>query len=150
MATKTEVKAELFSLKTPYLSAGRISTTVSETEDLWIATKMNAEGGENAIHKHTVEDHAFIVLEGEVTFFDKEGNETVLGPYQGIMLPKGAYYRYLNTGPGNLMILRIGAGKKAGGGNEARIGPDGKPLPAYSVDNMHIEAVPIPGKFFGE
>ena len=150
MATKTEVKAEVFSLKTPYLSSGRISTTVSETEDLWIATKMNAEGGENAVHKHLVEDHAFIVLEGEVTFFDKDGNETVLGPYQGIMLPKGAYYRYLNTGPGNLMILRVGAGKKAGGGQETRIGPDGKPLPAYSADNMHIEAVPIPGKFFGE
>ena len=149
MATKTEVKAEVFSLKTPYLSSGRISTTVSETEDLWIATKMNAEGGENAIHKHLVEDHAFIVLEGEVTFFDKDGNETVLGPYQGIMLPKGAYYRYLNTGPGNLMILRVGAGKKAGGGQDTRIGPDGNSLPAYSAENMHIEAVPIPGKFFG-
>lgn len=155
MATQTQTKAapkaEVFSLKTPYLSAGRISTTVSETENLWIATKMNAEGGENAIHTHLNEDHAFIVLEGEVTFFDENGTETVLGPYQGIMLPKGAYYRYLNTGPGNLMILRAGGGqkpKRADG--EARLGPDGRPLPSGSAENHHIEGVPVPGKFFGD
>src|SRR5687767_4888296 len=109
MATQTQVEAKpkstTFSLKTPYLSKGRISKTISETDNLWIATKINAEGGENAIHTHLKEDHAFVVLEGEVTFFDETGAETVLGPYQGIMIPKGAYYRYLNTGPGNLMIL---------------------------------------------
>ena len=157
MALKTETrteakpKASVFSLKTPYLSAGRISNTVSETENLWIATKINAEGGENAIHTHLKEDHAFVVLEGEVTFFDENGGETVLGPYQGIMLPKGAYYRYLNTGPGNLMILRVGAGErpKRGSMEEVRMGPDGKPLPADSEANHHIEGVPIPGKFFG-
>ena len=155
MATQTEVKAkpkaEVFSLKTPYLSAGRISTTVSETDMLWIATKMNAEGGENAIHTHLNEDHAFIVLEGEVTFFDENGGETVLGPHQGIMLPRGAYYRYLNTGPGNLMILRVGAGNKPkrNEGGESRLGPDGRPLDAGSAENHHIEGVPIPGKFFG-
>ena len=64
MTTQVEAKpkASVFSLKTPYLSAGRISTNVSETEMLWVATKMNAEGGENAIHTHLNEDHAFIVL----------------------------------------------------------------------------------------
>ena len=147
--TESKPKASTFSLKTPYLSAGRISKTISETDNLWIATKINAEGGENAVHTHLNEDHAFIVLEGEVTFFDETGAETVLGPHQGIMLPRGAYYRYLNTGPGNLMILRVGAGqkpKRAEG--EARLGPDGKPLPSDSAANYHIEGVPIPGKFF--
>ncbi len=155
MATQTQTeakpKASVFSLKTPYLSAGRISTTVSETDMLWVATKMNAEGGENALHTHRNEDHAFIVLEGEVTFFDENGTETVLGPYQGIMLPRGAYYRYLNTGPGNLMILRVGAGQrpKRGEGEAMRLGPDGRPLPSGSAENYHIEGVPVPGKFFG-
>ena len=64
MATKTASKAEVFSLRTPYLSAGRITSLVAETDNLWIHTKINAEGGENALHKHTEEDHAFIVLEG--------------------------------------------------------------------------------------
>ena len=149
MATKTASKAEVFSLRTPYLSAGRITSLVAETDNLWIHTKINAEGGENALHKHTEEDHAFIVLEGEVTFFDEEGTETVVKPYQGIMLPKGAYYRYLNTGPGNLMIIRVGAGKQGGGGEETRIGPDGNPLSSESAENKKIEAVPVPGKFFG-
>ena len=149
MATKTASKAEVFSLRTPYLSAGRITSLVAETANLWIHTKINAEGGENALHKHTEEDHAFIVLEGEVTFFDEEGAETVVKPYQGIMLPKGAYYRYLNTGPGNLMIIRVGAGKQGGSGEETRIGPDGNPLPSESAENKKIEAVPVPGKFFG-
>jgi len=155
MATQTQVEARpkstTFSLKTPYLSKGRISKTISETENLWIATKINAEGGENAIHTHLKEDHAFVVLEGEVTFFDETGAETVLGPYQGIMIPKGAYYRYLNTGPGNLMILRVGAGQRPSrrGEEGMRLGPDGRPLPADSAENHHIEGVPIPGKFFG-
>ncbi len=148
--TKTKSKAEVFSLKTPYLSQGRITTLVTETDNLWIHTKMNAEGGENGLHTHTAEDHAFIVLEGEVTFFDEEGKETVLKPYQGIMLPKGAYYRYLNTGPGNLMVVRVGSGKRPEGGEGTRINPNGRPLPSHSAENKHVEAVPIPGQFFGE
>ena len=148
MESGVQPRAEVFSLKTPYLSKGRISTLVSKTSNLWIHTKMNAEGGENGLHCHTQEDHAFVVLEGQVTFFDGEGNETVLGPHQGIMIPKGAYYRYLNTGTGNLMVLRVGGGERKGS-QESRIDPDGKPLIADSAENKHIDPVPIPGKFFG-
>lgn len=148
---QTKPRAEVFSLKTPYLSAGRITSLVAETDNLWIHTKVNAEGGENAVHTHLDEDHAFVVLEGEVTFFDKEGNGTVLGPYQGIMIPRGAYYRYLNTGPGNLIVLRVGAGSARKGTSEnPRIGPNGRPLPGHSAENKHIEPVLIPGKFFAE
>jgi mannose-6-phosphate isomerase-like protein (cupin superfamily) len=148
---QTKPRAEVFSLKTPYLSAGRITSLVAETDNLWIHTKVNAEGGENAVHTHLDEDHAFVVLEGEVTFFDKEGNGTVVKPYQGIMIPRGAYYRYLNTGPGNLIVLRVGAGSKRKGTSEnPRIGPNGRALPGHSAENKHIEPVFIPGKFFGE
>ena len=108
--TKAAPKMSVFSLESPYLSAGRINIPLAETEDLWLSLKTNAEGGENAIHTHVKEDHAFVVLEGQVTFFDEQGNETVLEKYQGIMLPKGSYYRYLNTGGENLFLLRMGAG----------------------------------------
>ncbi len=149
MQPEIRPKSEVFSLKTPYLASGRITKLVSKTDGLWIHTKINAEGGENALHCHTHEDHAFIVLEGEGTFFDEEGNETTVKPFQGIMIPKGAYYRYLNTGKGNLMVVRVGAGiKKAG--VASRIDPDGKPIHTDSEENKHIEGVPIPGKFFGE
>ncbi len=142
-------RAEVFSLKTPYLSKGRITSLVAETENLWVHAKINAEGGENALHAHTDEDHAFIVLEGEVTFFDEEGNGAVLKRHQGIMIPRGAYYRYHNTGPGNLMVVRVGAGKSSGG-EGGRIDPRGRPLYGDSVENKHVEPVAVPGKFFGE
>ena len=149
MQPEIRPKSEVFSLKTPYLSSGRITNLVSKAEGLWIHTKINAEGGENGLHCHTQEDHAFIVLEGEGTFFDEEGNETTLKPFQGIMIPKGAYYRYLNTGKGNLMVVRVGGGTKTDA-VASRIDPDGKPLHTNSEDNKYIEGVPIPGKFFGE
>lgn len=145
---RTQPKAYTFSLKMPYLSRGRITKLVAETEDLWVHTKVNAEGGENALHTHTKEDHAFIVLEGEVTFYDADGSETKLQAHQGIMIPKGAYYRYLNTGTGNLMIVRVGAGERPEKG-ETRLAPDGRALDSGSAENKHIEAVPIPGKYFG-
>ena len=151
MATETKAtpKASVFSISSPYLSEGRINIPLAETEDMWISLKTNAEGGENAIHKHTKEDHAFIVLEGQVTFFDEKGNETVLGPYHGIMLPKGAYYRYLNTGGTNLFLLRVGAGARGGQGGATRLRPDGQPIPSDTAENHHIDGVPIPGKVFG-
>src|SRR5215813_13099270 len=40
-------KAYTFSLKTPYMKQGRITQLVAETENMWIHTKINAEGGES-------------------------------------------------------------------------------------------------------
>src|SRR5437588_9273198 len=105
-------KAQLFSLKTPYMQQGRVTQLVAETANMWIHTKIKAEGGENEIHSHLDEDHSFIVLEGEMSVFDETGREMKVEKYQGVMIPKGAYYRYLNTGSGNLVVIRIGAGIK--------------------------------------
>ena len=33
---------------------------------------------------------------------------------------------------------------------EGRLGINGLPLPGHSVENKHIEGVPIPGKFYGD
>ncbi|HEY6368102.1 MAG TPA: cupin domain-containing protein, partial [Candidatus Binatia bacterium] len=129
-ATDEKPRAYTFSLKTPYMKQGRVTQLVAETENMWIHTKINAEGGENEIHSHLNEDHSFIVLEGEMSVFDEKGNELKVEKYQGVMIPKGAYYRYLNTGSGNLVVLRIGAGSKGQtqSGEAMRIRPDGQPL----------------------
>jgi len=142
-------KASVFNLKTPYLEKGRITQLVAEAENLWIHTKINAEGGENAIHSHLDEDHAFIVLEGEMTVFDEKGNQSVLKKYDGVMIPRGAYYRCLNTGKGNLMVIRMGGGAQRQGGDDMRIDPNGRPLLSQSKENHHVDPVVIPGKFFG-
>lgn len=136
-------KTQKFSLRTPYMKQGRITQLVAETENLWIHTKINYEGGENEIHTHLDEDHAFIVLEGEMSVFDENGGEIKVGKYQGVMIPKGAYYRYLNTGSENLVVLRVGAGGKGQkqGGAEMRVRPDGTPLLADSAENKTVPPV---------
>jgi mannose-6-phosphate isomerase-like protein (cupin superfamily) len=136
-------KTRKFSLRTPYMKQGRITQLVAETENMWIHTKINYEGGENEIHTHLDEDHSFIVLEGQMSVFDEKGNEIKVEKYQGVMIPKGAYYRYLNTGNENLVVLRVGAGVKGqkGGGEAMRVRPDGKPLPALSEENKTVPAI---------
>lgn len=75
-----------------------------------------------------------------------------LKPYQGVLLPKGAYYRYLNTGEGNLVVLRIGAGvrNKPKTGEAMRVRPDGKEILGGSVENKSLPPIEMPGKFFAE
>jgi mannose-6-phosphate isomerase-like protein (cupin superfamily) len=150
--TNEQPRAHVFSLKTPYMQQGRVTQLVAETSNMWIHTKINAEGGENEIHTHLDEDHAFVVLEGQMSIFDEKGNEMQVKQYQGVMIPKGAYYRYLNTGSGNLVVLRVGAGIKGQpqGGEEMRVRPDGRPLPSGSIENKTLPPVPLPGKFFAE
>jgi mannose-6-phosphate isomerase-like protein (cupin superfamily) len=136
-------KTQKFSLRTPYMKQGRITQLVAETENMWIHTKINYEGGENEIHCHLDEDHSFIVLEGQMSVFDENGNEIKVEKHQGVMIPKGAYYRYLNTGSENLVVIRVGAGikGKAQGGTEMRVRPDGKPLLANSAENKTVTPI---------
>jgi mannose-6-phosphate isomerase-like protein (cupin superfamily) len=145
-------KASVFSLKTPYMEQGRVTQLVAETPNMWIHTKINAEGGENEIHTHLAEDHSFIVLEGQMSVFDEKGNEMKLNQYQGVMIPKGAFYRYLNTGAGNLVVLRIGAGvrNKPAAGEAKRVRPDGREILGGSVENKSLPPIEAPGKFFAE
>ena len=148
MAVELSLGAEFFSLKTPYLSEGRSNTLLARTDLLRLTVKVYAEGGENALHTHSKEDHAFIVLEGEATFHDIESNKTVVSQNQGVMLPAGAYYFFQSTGTTNLVLLRVSAGTGSGPGQGSRLGPDGNSLPAFSKENNHVDGVPIPGKFF--
>ena len=146
MATKAAPKAEVFDLKAPYLSKGRYDRSIARSDNLWLRVKVYAEGGENALHTHTSQDHSFVVLEGQATFYDWDDNPTVVNKHGGIMLPRGAFYRFQSTGDANLVLLRAGAGRKPEGGY--RIGTGGVPL--TREENRHIDGVPIPGRFFGD
>jgi mannose-6-phosphate isomerase-like protein (cupin superfamily) len=151
LTSQDKPKTQLFSLKTPYMKQGRVTQLVAETQNMWIHTKVNAEGGENEIHKHLDEDHAFIVLEGQMSVFDENGGEIEVKQHQGVMIPKGAYYRYLNTGEGNLVVIRVGAGVKGQqqGGQEMRLGKDGKPLVSGTPENRNKPPIEA-GTFFAE
>jgi hypothetical protein len=97
------------------------------------------------------EDHAFIVLEGQMSVFDENGGEIEVKHHQGVMIPKGAYYRYLNTGEGNLVVIRVGAGVKGQqqGGQEMRLGTDGKPVVTGTPQNRNLPPIEA-GTFFAE
>ena len=146
MAAKAPPEAQVFSLKTPLLSEGRSNQPLAGTDLLKLRVKVYAEGGENGLHTHHDEDHSFVILQGQATFHDETGKATVVNKYEGILLPRGAYYYFESTGDENLVLLRVGAGRKPEG--QHRLGPNGRSL--TREENKHIDGVPIPGKFFGE
>ncbi len=150
MAIETKPKAEVFSLRTPYLSGGRTNTVVSRTDLMAVTVKVYSEGGENALHTHLNQDHTFVVLQGEATFYDETGEERVVKQWEGITLPRGAYYWFKATSDENLVLLRFGANDKDLPRGDSRVDIEGAPLPSDSAENKHIVGVPIPGQFFGE
>jgi mannose-6-phosphate isomerase-like protein (cupin superfamily) len=148
MSTSTKQAPEIFSLRTPYLSEGRSDAVIAKTDQITVRLKVYAEGGENALHAHMEEDHAFIILEGEATFYDHEEKPRVVGANQGIMLPAGNFYRFQSTGDTNLVIIRVGTGKPEG--HNDRVGPDGEVLPGVSKKNKQVPGVPVPGRYYGD
>ena len=84
---------QAFSMRgTPLLSAGRIMSELAIAEQLRLHVKVYAEGGENSLHSHHFEDHAFFILAGEATFTGEDGSTTVVGPCDGMMIPRNAAY----------------------------------------------------------
>ena len=138
--------AQLFRLKTQLLSKGRSDRPLASTDLMTIRIKCYAQGGENALHTHPAEDHAFIVLDGAARFVGKDGDISVLTKNQGIMLPKGTYYKFESCGDKPLVLLRIGAEKEKL--KVDRIGPDGQSLPGNSPENKHEEGAPIEGLYY--
>jgi oxalate decarboxylase/phosphoglucose isomerase-like protein (cupin superfamily) len=86
------------------------------------------------------------VLDGEATFYDREGKATILEKGRGILLPKGWYYRFHNTGGKPLIVLRFGADKDKA--SVARTGTEGESLPSKSRENNFVEPQPIEGSFW--
>ena len=153
MVARTESTPQVFTLRAPLLERGRQDTPLFDGELLWGHLKVYAEGGENDLHAHPLEEHFFLVLDGEGTFLDRDDLPTVVRKYQGIHLPKGAAYRFRSTGDVNLVMIRVGAGSNARrpGKQDERVGADGKPMPSNpgQAKTAHAVTVPVPGKFFG-
>src|SRR6476660_10529516 len=81
--------AVLFSMRNlPLLEQGTTYDPLATAENLWVNLKVYASGGENALHSHGGEDHAFIVLQGQATFTFGDGRTAVVGNYEGVMIPQ--------------------------------------------------------------
>lgn len=147
-----EAKAEVFKMRAEVLERGISRATLYATDSMWAHLKIYADGGENDLHCHPREEHAFFILEGQATFYDRDEKPTVVNKYEGIFIPKGVYYRFSNTGEGNLALLRTGTGSNPYlPQSKDRIALDGSLMPfnpSQVKKNTHI-GVPIPGKFWG-
>jgi mannose-6-phosphate isomerase-like protein (cupin superfamily) len=143
---KDGTEPQIFQLKTQLLSKGRSDYTLASTDLMSIRIKCYAQGGENVLHTHPAEDHAFVVLAGKARFFGKDGETAVLTRNQGILVSQGWYYRFESCGDEPLVLLRMGAQKEKLPIN--RIGPNGESLPGKSKANKHEDGVPVEGLYY--
>ena len=145
---------QMFSLKMPYVKQGRTKSILAHTLDMEVRVMVNAESDENEYHTHLDIDHTFIVLEGELTIIDPQEKKYVVKPNQGILIPKGAYYRYLVSASENTVMLRISAKvrdyvPRPGASNKVRaVRLDGTEL--GSMEDHKARAPVLTGKFFAE
>ena len=142
----TGVKAQTYHVRTPLLSEGRSDITLAQNDVMEVRVKCYAEGGENALHTHTKEEHTFVILQGQARFFDEHGEVGVLGRNDGIFQPAGSFYRFESCGDEPLVLLRVGAIPP--GETNDRLDPEGMPLPGHSAENGWRPPVAIEGRFY--
>jgi len=134
-APRTDIKPEFFDLRAQLVEEGRDAYVKFETDNLEGRVKVYASGGENEIHAHMDEDHAFIIMQGKGTFYGPNGEERELGVHEGINLPAGSFYRFHCTSPENLVLLRISAKTHQETGRPDRMMVDGSPIPGHTKLN---------------
>ena len=142
------IKPTMFKLRAQLLDQGRSNTYLADTENMWATLKVYASGGENGLHTHPNEDHMFVIMQGSARFYGPNDETLDLGKYQGIMLPAGAYYKFLSTSEDPLVLMRVGC--QAGQGDAVgRLNIKGEPMPGDSKENGRVEMIPRPNAFFG-
>jgi hypothetical protein len=74
---RAKVKAQIIEGKPTFfkfeaqLPKGRTDTPLAASDKMWVVLKTYAADGENGLHAHPNEDHTFVVLQGEATFYGK-------------------------------------------------------------------------------
>jgi mannose-6-phosphate isomerase-like protein (cupin superfamily) len=82
-------KPTFFKLEAQLPQQGRTDTPVAASEKMWVVLKTYAADGENGLHAHPNEDHTFVVLQGEATFFGPNDETRTIGKNEGVLLPHG-------------------------------------------------------------
>ena len=137
--------ARTFQIKTPAITGGRSHMPLVRTDVLMSGLNYYAPGRKNKLHTHPGEDHMFVVLDGEATFFDREQNATVLRKGEGILLVEGDFYQFENTGNTGLALLRFAAYKSNRGGVR-RIEEGGTKRNEDEMGYACVDGSPIEGK----
>ena len=130
-----------FELSAQLPSIGRTDRPVAATPMMSVMLKCYAEGGENTLHAHVNEDHVFVVLQGAADFFGPKGEIKSIARNQGVVLPRGTYYRFVSRVEEPLVMIRIGCKTAPDVDVHERIGSDGQPMAGNSKENMQVDPV---------
>lgn len=134
-----QIEPEILSLKTPLVSKGMTRELLAQGDHSTLRVHCYASGmGEDhGLHAHVEEEHTFIVLHGEAQFYGISGKLPLLRKNQGIYLPKGCFYEFVNPANEPLVLLRFGATAEKIL-NTSRVTPAGDPIPGRAVKHPHL------------
>lgn len=104
-----ERKFQVFRYSAPELGSGkkRAMTRLCTTDMTIAAIRKFVDGGEVVMHSHDNLDGFWMVLAGRASFLDAVGVEHVLGPLEGVMIPRETPYAYRSVGEEPLQILQV-------------------------------------------
>ena len=116
-----DAKPSFFRLEAQLPKQGRTDTPVAASDKMWVVLKTYAADGENGLHAHPNEDHTFIVLQGEATFYGPNDETRTIGKNEGVLLPHGTFYWFKATSDEPLVMARCAPTVDAGVRCDSRI-----------------------------
>lgn len=133
---------QTFQIRPQLLAAGKQVTALAG-DDLLKGTVMVADsGGETVVHAHQAMDQLFLVLAGQATFYSNlQDVVAVLGPMEGVLVPRGTTYWYEKTSGENLVLFRAAAMDHSAEHESPRFSEQLRPF---------VEPKAVEGKFFGD
>jgi mannose-6-phosphate isomerase-like protein (cupin superfamily) len=140
------MEASTFKLKTAEITGGRSHTPLAKTDHMTIGLNYYAPGRKNKLHTHPGEDHTFIVMDGQATFYNKEHQPTVLNKGDGILLPEHHYYYFQSTGDRPLALFRVSAKKSQP--KVLRVDAEGNKRTEEEIDFVVVDGQVVEGKFW--
>lgn len=136
-----EGKPSFFRLRARLPKRGRTNVPLAASKKMWIVLKTYAADGENELHAHPSEDHAFVILQGKGCFHGPNGEQKTIGRNEGVLLPHGTYYWFKAVGKEPLILVRIGCAAFDGATHRGRINIHGKPMAGDSEENKTVKPV---------
>jgi mannose-6-phosphate isomerase-like protein (cupin superfamily) len=140
------MEASIFKLKTPLITGGRSHTPLAKTERMNIGLNYYAPGRKNKLHTHPGEDHTFLVVDGQATFYTKEHQPTVLEKGEGILLPENHYYYFESTGDRALALFRVSA--KKSNPKIVRVDAEGNKRTEEENEYVVVDGSTVEGKYW--
>ncbi len=137
-----QLEPTLLDVNTQLVAEGMTSRLLAQGENSTFRVLCYApcRGEDHGLHGHIEEEHSFFILHGVAEFSTIGGKLLPLTKFQGIFLPKGCFYEFINPGPDSLVVLRCGATAEKLD-RSTRLTPGGEPIPGRSKRHPHLNNV---------